>query len=423
MAAPGEATPLVPTTSSFAKRFTVLATTLPAEALAGEGGAAGLKSGGCAPVELLAAGQGGEEADPRKSLIYSKEAETFLEETSPETARFLASPSGMMSQAILIFIYMHFDAGLPILQDLYKIWYGGAEQKLLYTKQTLLITQNVCEICAIYLVARICRGSISDCLNLTKTLRFAPAGACFGIQAVFGFLAMSELSSDCYALYTQTSIIVLTLAWTIFFRTRISGTCWISVITIAVGMVGFKMSDTQSTALGVFYVGCKICCQSFACLYAEAFMKTDNETLYIQMAWMKPVELLSTIAMTFLLPPKKGALRAYEEIAEYGFYHHWNWLVVVIVIFNMGDTFMTATIAKKFDSVVKGIAGIFDILYPTQVLIQFINPPVYTRLKIFSAVTILCGSMNFVLAKGEMKRSQERKEKLKSLEKLMAKDV
>merc|ERR1719273_121339 len=115
--------------------------------------------------------------------------------------------------------------------------------------------------------------------------------------------------------------------------------------------------------------------------------------------------------MMFVIPAKPGKLTALEEISTMGFYHHWNWLTVVIMVFNMGDTFMTATIAKKFDSVVKGVAGIFDILYPTQVLVQLIEPPEYTPLKVLSAVTILSGSLTFVLAKGEMKAVQEDKER------------
>merc|ERR1719220_2401918 len=79
-------------------------------------------------------------------------------------------------------------------------------------------------------------------------------------------------------------------------------------------------------------------------------------------------------------------MTALEAIQKLGYFHHWNWLTVVIMVFNMGDTFMTATVAKKFDSVVKGVAGIFDILYPTQVLVQLIEPPEYTPLKVLSAV-------------------------------------
>jgi multidrug transporter EmrE-like cation transporter len=279
------------------------------------------------------------------------------------------------------------------------------------------------EILCIFGLTKMFRGDVQVCINPAKSLRFAPAGACFGIQAVLGFLAMSEMSADCYALYSQTSIIILTLAWTIVFRTRLSGTCWMGIVTVALGMAGFNLSDTSTTPRGLVFMFFKICFQSFACLYAEMFMKSDPAPLYIQMAWSKPIELVSTVVMMFAIPlveqivglPPRGPT-PWQEITTDGFFHDWNYLVVIIMVFNMGDTFMNATIAKKFDSVVKGVAGVFDILYPTQVLIQFINPPAYTDLKIFSACTIVCGSLSFVLAKNQMKRSAEQTRELEELQ-------
>merc|ERR1719362_2610528 len=71
-------------------------------------------------------------------------------------------------------------------------------------------------------------------------------------------------------------------------------------------------------------------------------------------------------------------MTALQAIQQLGYFHHWNWLTVVIMVFNMGDTFMTATVAKKFDSVVKGVAGVADIIYPTQFLMYFIKRDKYT---------------------------------------------
>jgi len=375
--------------------------------------AGSVKAGGAAPSDLYSCEREvtfKSTESKRQTIIFSKASE---EAEDPETLRFLESHAGILWQGILIFVYMHFDAGLPLLQDCYKEFFGGG--KLLFTKQTLLITQNACEIICLFLITKVLRGSMNDCINPRKSLAFAPAGACFGIQAVFGFLAMAEVSAECYAMYAQTSIIVLTLAWTIFFRTMLSGTCWIGVFMIAIGMVGFNMSDDKSSVRGLTYIGLKIVCQSFACIYAEMFIKSDPEVLYIQMCWMKPVELLTTVLMMFVIPAKPGDLSAVEAISQKGFFHDWNWLVVVIMVFNMGDTFMTATIAKKFDSVVKGVAGVADIIYPTQVFAPLIKKPEYTSLKVISGGTIVCGALNFVLAKGEMRRSKEQEMELADL--------
>lgn len=440
----------------------------------GDESANGFKTGSAVSCALLNR-EDGPEPEPgatekRATVIFTEEVEWSIDE--PESRTFWKGYGGLIIQGLLILIYMHFDAGLPILQQLYKKYFGAStywtdsagvadpvyncaqtnnatfycdcpsnkycplatgKASLFYTKQTLLITQNFLEIICIFLVATLLRGSPRDCINLKKTIKFAPAGACFGIQAVFGFFAMDEMSADAYSLYAQTSIIVLTLSWCIIFRTRLPGTAWCGIFAIAIGMIGFNLSDATTSMLGLVFIGLKILTQSFACIYAELFVKTDPESLYIQMAWIKPVELMvtfvMTLVMTYIIPARtmlyNRTTGLFEEMApmdailKLGYFHHWNWLTVVIMVFNMGDTFMTATVAKKFDSVVKGVAGVADIIYPTQVLMYYIQKPNYTPLMIISGSVIIVGSLNFVLAKGAMRRSTARKEEIAHLRKAL----
>jgi hypothetical protein len=73
------------------------------------------------------------------------------------------------------------------------------------------------------------------------------------------------------------------------------------------------------------------------------------------MAWIKPIELLTTGLMMFVIPAFERLVgaKSYDEptpwmnIMTKGYFHDWNGLVVFIMVFNMGDTFMTATVAKK----------------------------------------------------------------------------
>lgn len=429
MAAASETTRLLPGLPARGRNKTSSMVAVPSvsAAIAGEltptGATEGLPT--ALPIDLVSqsvcattfksAGEGQE-----ASFIFNQAVDAEIKTEYQSWWSFIISPSGVVVQFFLVFAYMHFDAGLPILQDLWKRNYGGPDRKLLYTKQTLLITQNICELLCIYAACYLLRGGVKDCFHPMKTLSFAPAGVCFGLQAVFGFCSMSYMSADCYSLYSQGSLVVLTLSWSIFFRTRISGVCWLSILLVVVGIVGFNVSDTTTQRYGIFFIGLKILFQSFACLYAEAFIKKDSEYLYIQMAWIKPMELFSTVCITFVMPyiiaPRPGELTAIEEIRQFGFYHHWNWLTVVIMVFNMGDTFMTATVSKQFDSVVKGVASVFDILYPTQVFVYFIDKPEYTPLKIISGAVIFLGSLNFVLGKSAMRKSAEMRAMLQDLQ-------
>jgi len=84
------------------------------------------------------------------------------------------------------------------------------------------------------------------------------------------------------------------------------------MFAIAIGMIGFNMSDKSTTPTGLVFIGLKIWTQCFSCIYAEIFMRTDPESLHIQMAWIKPVELLACI-MAFVVsnisPPKRADLQ------------------------------------------------------------------------------------------------------------------
>jgi len=432
------------------------------------------KPGGAIDCSLLSeeySGDGcsGAGAHKRSSFLFATDVDRNMQESDPGWNTFWRSHEGTIFQIALIFLFMHIDAGTPILQDLYKKVYGlqhrwnhhiyldvaaytnkydcafygckwleehgRCEQKhsILYTSQTVIIAQHLCELALIYCLAFWDRGSVRDCINISKTTKFAPAGFCFGLQAVFGFLAMEEIGAHAYSLYGQTSIILVTLTWSLFFRVRLSSLVWISVLQIALALIGFNMADTTTSARGITLMALKIIHQCFACVYAEMFMKSEKEVLYIQLAWMKPVELLSGITMVFVmsfvvhktdvifvphpedpkvLPPVPMNATAVDAIAQLGFFHHWNWLTVFILLVNMGDTFLSAFLAKHFDSVVKGVAGVLDLIYPTQVFVFFINRPDYTPLMVMSGLSICLGALNFVLAKGGMRRSQARKDEL-----------
>jgi len=92
----------------------------------GDENANGFKTGGAVSCALLNRDDGpepeAEAARKHATIIFSKEVEEGIED--PESRSFWRSQGGLIMQGLLIFIYMHFDAGLPILQDLYKDWYG-----------------------------------------------------------------------------------------------------------------------------------------------------------------------------------------------------------------------------------------------------------------------------------------------------------
>ena len=85
------------------------------------------------------------------------------------------------------------------------------------------------------------------------------------------------------------------------FRTRLPGTAWCGISAFVIGTIGFNLSDATTSTLGLAFIGLKIWAQSFAGIYDVRFVKTDPESLYIRLAWIKPVELTVTFVMTLVM--------------------------------------------------------------------------------------------------------------------------
>lgn len=339
------------------------------------------------------------------TVIFSEFAE---ESMSPAQKAYWSSLSGRVVQFAILLLFMFFDAGVPILYQLWGIMYGGETQDIKFSPPAVMLTAIVCETGAMLLAAFGIRGvqGLRDAFQPMNTLRFSPAGLLFGMSGLLSMLSMSMLSADLYSVVSQAQLVVLAMSWTVLFRTPLSLTQWLALVSIASGLIGFNLSGTPTLKerLGILLMGLRMLCEAFACVYGEKFMKDADEDLYILIAWMKPVEFITCNVLLLVMPGMNGNPPEREVLMQSGFFHDWNLLTMGIVLTSMGDTIMTALLVKEFDSITKGIASAAGMLFPTQAFVQLIAKPHYTGLKIFSAMQVIQGVMMYVSASASMEK-------------------
>lgn len=208
------------------------------------------------------------------TVIFSEFAE---ESMSPAQKAYWSSLSGRVVQFAILLLFMFFDAGVPILYQLWGIMYGGETQDIKFSPPAVMLTAIVCETGAMLLAAFGIRGvqGLRDAFQPMNTLRFSPAGLLFGMSGLLSMLSMSMLSADLYSVVSQAQLVVLAMSWTVLFRTPLSLTQWLALVSIASGLIGFNLSGTPTLKerLGILLMGLRMLCEAFACVYGEKFMK------------------------------------------------------------------------------------------------------------------------------------------------------
>lgn len=206
---------------------------------------------------------------------------------------------------------------------------------------------------------------LSLCFDLRRTLRFAVVGLMFGLAQVCAFLAQDALSPGSYALYSQLGIIVVPILWVLVFRKLIPLLSWTHLVLVTLGIMMYTLSQmggSQATfdAVGLIWVLLKVGISGCAAIWSEMFLKKDPDLPFsVQISFILPWKALACLMTIWLLPPFGLPDRPLL------FFHDWKWTTWVIVVTTLGDTVISAVIAKTFDSVVKSVLGVFGIVFPT----------------------------------------------------------
>jgi hypothetical protein len=247
---------------------------------------------------------------------------------------------------------------------------------------------------------------LKRCWDIRGLLAFAPVGVMFGLTAVFGFLGQDALSPGSYALYAQSGVVIIPLMWSIAFRKALPVLTWTHIILIAMGIVMYRISELDAreslfSGAGLVWVGCKVLAGGVATIWAEAFLKSDSSVPFsVQASYIMPWKVLSTFSTIYILPPY-----GLPSDRPGGFFHDWTSLTFLVIINNLGDTILSAIVAKVFDSVVKSVCGVVGIVFPTWVVSLLVGWEVVNlaspagQLKIFGGIIVVLASFAYVFGR------------------------
>jgi len=249
--------------------------------------------------------------------------------------------------------------------------------------------------------------TLRQCWDIKQLIRFAPIGILFGQCAIFGFKAQNALSPGSYALYAQAGIVVIPIMWRIVFKKQISPVTWIHILLISAGIIMYRLSELDEKesfgGVGLFWIVLKVLGSALATCWAESFLKSsgNDHPLNVQMCFILPWKVLSTFSTIWIIPPHGLPNR------PGGFFHDWTFWALVIVGHNLGDTIMSATIAKSFDSVVKAVCGVVGIIFPTWIVswsVGWDKVDVHSaagQLKISGGIIVIISAVAYTLGRAE----------------------
>lgn len=257
-------------------------------------------------------------------------------------------------------------------------------------------------------------AQLKRCWELRGLLTFAPVGLMFGLTAVFGFLAQDALSPGSYALYAQSGVVIIPLMWSIVFRKALPMLTWTHIVLIAMGIVMYRISELDLneslfSGVGLVWVGLKVLAGGVATIWAEAFLKSDSSVPFsVQASYIMPWKVLATFSTIYILPPY-----GLPSDRPGGFFHDWNSLTLCVIFNNLGDTIMSAVVAKVFDSVVKSVCGVVGIVFPTWAVSLLVGWEVVSlgspsgQLKAFGGSIVVLGSFAYVFGREKAQKDEQ----------------
>lgn len=266
------------------------------------------------------------------------------------------------------------------------------------------------------------RDQLNLCFDVKGLLRFGVVGCAFGLSAVFSFYAQDALPPGSYALYAQSGIIVIPVLWRIVFNTPLNYLTWVHITLIGLGIVMYRVSemgaeDNAYDAVGLFWVAMKVGTTSVATVFAELFLKGDTVVPFtVQCTYILPWKILTTFSTILVLPPHHLPDRTG------GIFHDWNYLTVIIITTNLGDTIGSAVVAKLFDSVVKAVCGVVSIIMPTWVVSYLAGWETIAwstaegQLKVSGAVIVVLGSLAYTLGRTVTSQVENQEKQFSKLE-------
>lgn len=185
----------------------------------------------------------------------------------------------------------------------------------------------------------------------------------YTVQNNLLFIALEHLDPTTFQLCYQGKILTTAVFSVALLRKILSGTQWIALVMLTIGVALTQLSktqeihpdDTKSTAkvfTGFMTVMIAICLSGFAGVYFEKILKKSTSNL-----WLRNIQLGMTATVLSV-----GAVYVsgdIEGVRTHGFFYGYTTIVWAAVLLQAAGGLLVAVVVKYADNILKGFAASF----------------------------------------------------------------
>lgn len=305
-------------------------------------------------------------------------------------------------------------AAHPLVIDLSK----DGDGKLPYSKLTPVIAKSFLTVAACNLLASCDRDGwrvgIGKCWSGASLSVFSKLGMSFAFGDFLEMVSMSSMDGAAYQVLLQSKLVITALMmWYIKGTSaRQTPTQWSVLVTVSLGMCLFMLTQEagsgkargsgSASLLGTAAVLSKVGVSCYSAVHADQSLKRfKNLPWYVQLSQLTASWGLFSLLLAALLQP--GVV-----LSPQAFFHGWNYATVLVCLSFAFKTFLTMTLLKVLDSVLKNIGEAVAVLviYLAQVLLP--SMPTQFEVTTFLALLVVVMTVTtYMLLKGDLAKASQ----------------
>jgi len=244
----------------------------------------------------------------------------------------------------------------PIIIDISK-----TDGKLPYGKATPCVVNSAVDIVIGNSLALLFGGmpGLKQCWDPVPLKVFSAIAVVYAFGDFLEMQSMAVMGGAAYQILLQSKLLVTALIMWVMRGQRQTTLQWNVLVTIALGMSAFVLTDDSGDEggfqpIGLVFVVAKVFFSCLCAVLAEKHLKAFKEMpIYSQVAQLKFAWLWTSLFLTLLFD---------RNVREDGFWNGWDGRTVVVAISWVCKGWSTFLVLKSLDSVLKNIGEAVAIL-------------------------------------------------------------
>lgn len=264
--------------------------------------------------------------------------------------------SRALETALAFAVFIAVRSFHPIIIDISK-----TDGKLPYGKATPCVVNSAVDIVIGNSLALLFGGidGLKQCWDPVPLKVFSAIAVVYAFGDFLEMQSMAVMGGAAYQILLQSKLLVTALIMWVMRGQRQTALQWNVLVTIALGMSAFVLTDDSGDEagfqpIGLVFVVAKVVLSCLCAVLAEKHLKAFKEMpIYAQVAQLKFAWLWTSLFLTLLFD---------RNVREDGFWNGWDTRTVVVAISWVCKGWSTFLVLKSLDSVLKNIGEAVAIL-------------------------------------------------------------